>query len=67
MLEVNTSIPLDLRVVRWWHEAGGTAVSFGSDAHDPSYVGRRFQEVSEAVEALGFRPAEDPTAFWGRG
>jgi histidinol-phosphatase (PHP family) len=27
--EVNTSIPLDLRVVRWWHEAGGTAVSFG--------------------------------------
>ncbi|WP_328291570.1 PHP domain-containing protein [Kineococcus sp. NBC_00420] len=66
VLEVNTSIPLDLRMVRWWHEAGGTAVSFGSDAHVPSYVGRRFREVSKAVAALGFRPAQDPTAFWGR-
>lgn len=66
VLEVNTSIPLDLRVVRWWHEAGGGAVSFGSDAHVPGDVGRRFREVSHAVETVGFRPTGDPTAFWWR-
>jgi histidinol-phosphatase (PHP family) len=66
VLEVNTYVPLDLRVVRWWHEAGGTAVSFGSDAHVPRYVGRRFRDVSKAVAAAGFHPADDPTAFWRR-
>jgi histidinol-phosphatase (PHP family) len=65
-LEVNTKLPLDLRVVRWWHEAGGDAVSFGSDAHTPADVGARFREVAAAVAAVGFRPAADPTAFWGR-
>ncbi|MEW1960750.1 PHP domain-containing protein [Kineococcus sp. NPDC059986] len=66
VLEVNTSIPLDLRVVHWWHEAGGAAVSFGSDAHEPDRVGRRFREVSRAVAAAGFAVSGDPTAFWGR-
>lgn len=67
VLEVNTTVPLDLRVVEWWHEAGGRAVSFGSDAHAPADVGRRFHVVSQAVAAVGFRPADDPTAFWRRG
>lgn len=34
-LEVNTRLPLDALVVRWWHQEGGDAVSFGSDAHSP--------------------------------
>jgi histidinol-phosphatase (PHP family) len=65
-LEVNTALPLDLRVVRWWHDAGGGAVSFGSDAHSPDHVGQRFRETSAAVAAVGFRPTADPTAFWAR-
>lgn len=65
-LEVNTSLPMDLRLVRWWHEAGGDAVSFGSDAHSPADLARRFREVAAAVTACGFRPADDPTALWGR-
>ena len=35
-LEVNTSSPLaSVDQVRWFHEEGGEAVSFGSDAHAP--------------------------------
>ena len=35
-LEVNTSSPLaSVDQVRWFHEEGGEAVSFGSDAHRP--------------------------------
>jgi histidinol-phosphatase (PHP family) len=65
-LEVNTSLPLDLRVVRWWHDAGGDAVCFGSDAHSPGELAQRFREVSAAVAASGFHPSDDPTALWGR-
>jgi histidinol-phosphatase (PHP family) len=65
-LEVNTALPLDLRVVRWWHDAGGAAVSFGSDAHSPGELARRFREVTDAVAASGFRATDDPTALWGR-
>ncbi|WP_432562887.1 PHP domain-containing protein [Kineococcus sp. SYSU DK003] len=65
-LEVNTSLPLDRRVVRWWHEAGGDAVSFGSDAHSPGELARRFRDVSRVVQAAGFAPTDDPTQLWGR-
>lgn len=65
-LEVNTSRPLELVVVRWWREAGGQAVSFGSDAHRPEDLARRWREVADAVSSAGFRPAADPTALWGR-
>jgi histidinol-phosphatase (PHP family) len=65
-LEVNTTLPLDLRVVRWWRDAGGRSVSFGSDAHSPGELAQRFREVSAAVAACGFGPADDPTALWGR-
>jgi histidinol-phosphatase (PHP family) len=65
-LEVNTSLPLDLRVVRWWREEGGRTVSFGSDAHSPAELARSFREVAPAVEALGFAPAADPTQLWRR-
>jgi histidinol-phosphatase (PHP family) len=65
-LEVNTRIPLDARIVRWWHEAGGDAVSFGSDAHEPAAVATGFTEAAAMVEAQGFRPGPTPLDFWTR-
>ena len=65
-LEVNTRLPMDARIVRWWHEAGGDAVSFGSDAHEPSAVATGFAEAAAMVEAQGFRPGRTPLDFWTR-
>jgi histidinol-phosphatase (PHP family) len=65
-LEVNTVVPLRSEIVCWWYEAGGQAVSFGSDAHVPDVVARRFADASAMVEAQGFRPGRDPYDFWRR-
>jgi histidinol-phosphatase (PHP family) len=65
-LEINTVVPLEETVVRWWHEEGGEAVSFGSDAHDPSSVGDGFADAAAMAEANGFEPATDPLALWRR-
>ena len=35
-LEVNTRLPMPAEIVGWWYAVGGEAVSFGSDAHEPS-------------------------------
>ncbi len=65
VLEINTKTPLaTVDLVRWWREAGGTAVSFGSDAHQPRRVGDRFKLAVDIVEAAGFRPGRDPFDFW---
>jgi histidinol-phosphatase (PHP family) len=40
VLELNTKSPLaSVELLRWWRDSGGTAVSFGSDAHQPWRVG----------------------------
>lgn len=65
-LEVNTRMPLHATILRWWHEEGGEAVSFGSDAHEPSAVARGFREAADMAEAHGFRPGPDPYGFWAR-
>ena len=65
-LEVNTRLPLSPRVVTWWHEVGGPAVIFGSDAHLPEYVGYEFAETAAMVEAHGFRAGPTPSERWGR-
>ncbi|MDQ3708607.1 MAG: PHP domain-containing protein [Actinomycetota bacterium] len=65
-LEVNTTVPLRVEIVRWWYEVGGDAVSFGSDAHRPSQLARNFLEVSAMVEGVGFRPGRDAHDFWRR-
>jgi histidinol-phosphatase (PHP family) len=65
-LEVNTTVPLHPEVVRWWYEEGGEAVSFGSDAHEPSRVAGGFAEAGAMVEAAGFRPGRHPHDFWVR-
>jgi histidinol-phosphatase (PHP family) len=51
-------------VLHWWAEAGGRAVSFGSDAHEAAMVARGFELAAELVEAAGFKPNDDPTGFW---
>jgi histidinol-phosphatase (PHP family) len=72
-LEVNTKagdpdrgVHLYTRILRWWRDEGGAAVSFGSDAHEPRYVAHLFARSSQLVEAAGFRPAKDPTDYWRR-
>jgi histidinol-phosphatase (PHP family) len=65
VLELNTASPLvSVSLLRWWREEGGTALSFGSDAHLPGYVGERFGEAASLAEAAGFRPGRDPFDFW---
>jgi histidinol-phosphatase (PHP family) len=66
VLEVNTVLPLRPEVVGWWREAGGEAVSFGSDAHAPLGVAHDFEEAAAMVEAHGFEPGGDPQDFWRR-
>ena len=64
-LEINTRVPLAAEVVAWWADAGGDAVSFGSDAHDPGAVGYGFGAAAAMAEAAGFRPGPDD--LWPRG
>jgi histidinol-phosphatase (PHP family) len=66
-LEINTRVPLASQIVRWWHEAGGDAVTFGSDAHAPDYVATRFAEAAAMAEASGFRPGKHPHDLWRHG
>jgi histidinol-phosphatase (PHP family) len=66
VLEVNTRVPLHAQIVRWWHDEGGDAVSFASDAHVPERVGVGFAEAAAMVEAMGFRPGRRPHDFWQR-
>ncbi|OKJ70510.1 histidinol-phosphatase HisJ family protein [Streptomyces sp. CB02460] len=66
-LEMNTQGPWPApEVVRWWYEEGGSAVSFGSDSHEPETVGRNFAATAAMVEAHGFKPGKDPIDFWRR-
>ena len=66
-LEVNTKSPLtSAELLSWWREAGGTTVSFGSDAHQPWRVGDRFKLAVDVVEAAGFRAGRDRFDFWRR-
>lgn len=63
-LEVNTNRRPFPEVVRWWREAGGAVVTFGSDAHCPGGVGEGFAEAVAMVEAFGFRPGRHPYDSW---
>jgi len=65
-LEINTVVPLQAKIVHWWHEEGGEAVTFGSDAHEPSRVASGFADAAAMAEANGFRPASDPLCLWTR-
>jgi histidinol-phosphatase (PHP family) len=65
-LEVNTRLPLHATVLTWWHEEGGDAITFGSDAHLPAFVGHGFREAAQTAEAHGFRPGRNPYDLWSR-
>jgi len=66
-LEINTRSPMaSVSQLRWWWEEGGDAVSFGSDAHEPSRVGDRFDVAVDVAEAAGFRAGRDRFDFWRR-
>ncbi len=67
VLEINTTSPLaSVQQLHWWREAGGRAVSFGSDAHVPWNVGQGFDLAVDVVTAAGFRPGRDPADFYRR-
>lgn len=65
-LEVNTRIQPAPCVIRWWREAGGEAVTFGSDAHMPTALASGFAEAAALVESAGFRPGRDAEDVWHR-
>jgi histidinol-phosphatase (PHP family) len=65
-LEINTEGPLHLEIVRWWHDEGGTAITFGSDAHEPDTLARQFRDAIGIAEACGFRPGPSPCDPWAR-
>ena len=65
-LEINTVLPMDATILRWWHEEGGDAVSFGSDAHTPAALARDFRAAAAMATAHGFRAGPDPYDFWSR-
>jgi histidinol-phosphatase (PHP family) len=65
-LEINTAVPLPAVIVGWWHDAGGDALSFGSDAHDPAAVANDFPHAAAMAESAGFCPGRDPHDFWRR-
>ena len=67
VLELNTKSPLgSVELLRWWRDSGGTAVSFGSDAHQPWRVGDKFKLATDVAEAAGFAPGRDLVGFWRR-
>jgi histidinol-phosphatase (PHP family) len=66
VLEANTRVPLHRQVLAWWREEGGQAVTFASDAHEPGALAQGFREAVRTARAAGFRPRDDPYAFWGR-
>jgi histidinol-phosphatase (PHP family) len=53
-------------VVRWWYAAGGTAVSFGSDAHEPVALAAGFGQARQLAEAAGFKRFKTPADFLRR-
>ncbi|MEV6494826.1 PHP domain-containing protein [Actinoplanes sp. NPDC051633] len=65
-LEINTRLPLHATILTWWHEEGGDAVTFGSDAHTADLVAHGFVDAAQMAEAHGFRPGANPFDLWGR-
>lgn len=66
VLEINTAVPLDAVIVRWWRECGGKWISFGSDAHEPGQVARDFARMGALAEGCGFAPGRRESDFWRR-
>ena len=57
-LEINTETPLCPEIVRSWRDEGGTAVTFGSDAHEPDTLASQFRDAAAMAQACSFRPGQ---------
>jgi histidinol-phosphatase (PHP family) len=57
---------LHATILQWWRDEGGTAITFGSDAHFPESVARGFREAMQMADAFSFRPGPMPHELWGR-
>lgn len=64
-LEMNTR-RLWSWIPQWWAEEGGRLVSFGSDDHNTTTLGRGLPEAAIMVEQFGFKPGQRPEDFWTR-
>ena len=64
-LEINTRL-LRPWVPQWWREEGGSAITFGSDAHVPEALAANFPEAVAMVEYQGFKPGHRVEDFWTR-
>lgn len=53
-------------IPQWWAEEGGTALTFGSDAHVPGALAGNFPKAVAMLEHYGFRPGRRPEDFWTR-
>ncbi|MEV6964492.1 hypothetical protein AB0M47_05200 [Hamadaea sp. NPDC051192] len=64
-LEINTRLPMHATILTWWHEKGGDAITFGSDAHLPSFVAHGF---ADGADGPGPRlpPGNNPHELWDR-
>lgn len=65
-LEINTRLPLMPIFVAWWHDVGGGAVSFASDAHKPDRLAWEFANTAAMARAHGFRPGSIHDELWAR-
>jgi histidinol-phosphatase (PHP family) len=65
-LEINTRLPLDARIVAWWAQEGGRAVTFGSDSHAPDTVAAGLSEAAKVAATLGFAPSTHLADPWER-
>ncbi|WP_217439868.1 PHP domain-containing protein [Nocardia barduliensis] len=58
-LEFNTRLLPPIVLLEWWRDAGGTSLSFGSDAHDAARLGAGFTTAAAVARNAGFHPATD--------
>ncbi len=63
-LELNTRLPLDPLILRWWREEGGQQLTSGSDAHLPEALATGLAEAAAVATAHGFGPGSSPTDPW---
>jgi hypothetical protein len=50
--------PLCPEIVRSWRDEGGTAVTFGSDAHESDTLASQFRDAAAMAQACSFRPGQ---------
>lgn len=65
-LELNTVVPMNASILDWRRDEGGEAVTFGSDAHEPSRVAHAFAGAATLAEQAGFRVSRNPLEPWRR-